>query len=58
MEPVRYHFSQAINCIFELPTEAARKLLPRGVEPVEPNHGLSLMGVTLFDFSESPLGPY
>jgi hypothetical protein len=58
MEPVRYHFSQAINCMFELPTEAARKLLPKGVEPVEPNHGASLMGVTLFDFSDSPLGPY
>ena len=58
MEPVRYHFSNGINCMFELPTEVARKLLPRGVEPVEPHHGSSLLGVTEFDFSDSPLGPY
>lgn len=58
MDPVRYHFSNGINCIFELPTELARKWLPRGLEPVEANHGVSLLGVTLFDFSDSPLGPY
>jgi hypothetical protein len=28
------------------------------LEPVEVNHGVSLMGVTLFDFTESPVGPY
>jgi len=44
--------------MFELPTDVARKLLPRGVEPVEPHHGTSLLGMTLFDFSDSPLGPY
>jgi hypothetical protein len=28
MEPVRYFFSNGINCIFELPTDAARNGCP------------------------------
>ncbi len=58
MDTIRYHFSNGINCIFELPTDTARKILPRHVEPVEVNHGVSLMGITVFDFTESPVGPY
>lgn len=58
METVQYHFSNGINCIFELPTEVARKMLPRGIEPVEIHHGTSILGMTLFDFTDSPLGPY
>lgn len=58
MEPVRYFFSNGINCIFEIPTGTARRWLPRGLEPVEVNHGVSLMGITVFDFTESPVGPY
>lgn len=55
---VQYHISNGINGIFEIPTEAARKYLPAGIEPVEANHGISLIGITMFDFSESPVGPY
>lgn len=55
---VQYHISNGINSIFEIPTEAARQYLPPGLEPVEANHGVSLIGITLFDFSESPVGPY
>lgn len=55
---VQYHISNGINCIFEIPTEAARQYLPAGIEPVEANHGVSLIGITMFDFSESPAGPY
>lgn len=58
MQVVRYHFSNGINCLFEIPTEAARKLLPSGVQPVEIVHGTSLIGITQFDFTESPVGPY
>lgn len=58
MEPVRYFFSNGINCIFEIPAGAARQWLPHGLEPVEANHGVSLLGITLFDFTDSPLGPY
>ncbi|MCW5920768.1 MAG: hypothetical protein KIS77_00345 [Saprospiraceae bacterium] len=55
---VEYHISNGINSIFGIPTEVARKYLPVGIEPVEANHGVSLLGVTMFDFSESPVGPY
>lgn len=55
---VQYHISNGINGIFEIPTEAARKYLPSGVEPVEANHDVSLVGITMFDFCESPVGPY
>jgi hypothetical protein len=58
MNEVRYYFSNGINCLFELPTAVARKFLPAGIEPVEPMHGVSLLGITLFDFTESPVGPY
>lgn len=57
-EVVQYHISNGINSIFEIPTEVARKYLPAGIEPVEVNHGVSLIGITMFDFSESPVGPY
>ena len=57
-EVVQYHISNGINCIFEIPTARARKFLPAGIEPVEANHGVSLVGITMFDFSESPVGPY
>ncbi len=47
-----------MNCLFEIPTEAALTLLPAGVQPVEIVHGASLIGITMFDFTESPIGPY
>lgn len=55
---VQYQISSGINCIFGIPTETARQYLPAGIEPVEANHGVSLVGITMFDFSESPVGPY
>ncbi|HRI62521.1 MAG TPA: hypothetical protein PK228_22425 [Saprospiraceae bacterium] len=55
---VQYHISNGVNCIFEIPTETARQYLPAGIEPVEANHGISLIGITMFDFSGSPVGPY
>lgn len=58
MQVVRYHFSNGMNSLFEIPTEVARKLLPAGVQPVEVVHGTSLIGITMFDFNESPVGPY
>jgi hypothetical protein len=58
MQVVQYPISNGINCIFEIPTETARKYLPKGIEPVEANHGVSLIGITMFDFPDSPVGPY
>jgi hypothetical protein len=54
----RYGYRNAINGFFEFPTENARRILPRGIEPVEPHHGSSVLAVTVFDFHESEVGEY
>jgi hypothetical protein len=54
----RYGFRDAISGFFEFPTENARGILPRGLEPVEPHHGTSIFAVTVFDFDESEVGSY
>jgi hypothetical protein len=53
-----YLYRDAINGFFEFPTEAARSILPRGLQPVEPHHGQSILAVTAFEFHESPVGEY
>jgi len=54
----RYGYRDAISGFFEFPTDNARRILPRGVEPVEPHHGTSIFAVTVFDFHESEVGEY
>jgi len=54
----RYGYANAINGFFEFPTENARRVLPRGMEPVEVHHGSSVMAVTVFHFNESEVGEY
>ena len=58
MSLTRYGFAHAISGFFELPTENARTLLPRMLEPVELHHGTSVLSITVFDFVESVVGPY
>jgi hypothetical protein len=54
----RYGYRDAISGFFEFPTDNARRVLPRGMEPVEVHHGTSILAVTVFDFTESEVGPY
>jgi len=54
----RYGYRDAISGFFEFPTDNARRILPRGIEPVEPHHGTSILAVTVFDFHESEVGAY
>lgn len=54
----RYAFTHAISGLFEFPTDNARKLVPRPLEPVELHHGSSVLSITVFDFVESVVGPY
>lgn len=54
----RYGYRDAISGFFEMPTENARRVLPRGIEPVEVHHGTSILAVTVFDFDESEVGEY
>jgi hypothetical protein len=55
---VEYPFRDALSGFFELPHEVARGLLPHGPEPIEVRHGRAALSVTLFDFTQSPVGPY
>ena len=54
----RYGFRQAAGGFFEFPTENARRILPAHIEPVELHHGGSIFSMTVFDFTESMVGPY
>lgn len=58
MSLTRYGYRNAINGFFEFPTENARRVLPRGIEPVEVHHGSSVLAVTVFLFHESEVGEY
>jgi hypothetical protein len=54
----RYGYKNAISGFFEFPTENARRILPRHLEPAELHHGTSIFSMTAFDFTESMVGPY
>jgi hypothetical protein len=54
----RYGYRDALSGFFEFPTDNARRVLPKGFEPVEPHHGTSVLAVTVFDFDESEVGSY
>jgi hypothetical protein len=56
--PRLYHYRDAINGFFEFPTENARAILPHGLQPVEPRHGMSVLTVTAFEFHDSAAGAY
>ena len=56
--PRLYHYRDAINGFFEFPTENARAILPHGLQPVEPHHGMSILTVTAFEFHDSAVGVY
>ena len=54
----RYGYRDAISGFFEFPTDNARRILPKGMEPIEPHHGTSVLAITVFDFNESEVGEY
>jgi hypothetical protein len=56
MPQTRYAFSDAVSAFFEMPTELARDLLPRHLEPLEIRHGSGVFAVTAFHFTESMVG--
>lgn len=58
MEYTYYRFNDVIGAYFEMPTSDARALLPAPIQPVEPQHSRSILGVTIFDFYDSLVGPY
>ncbi len=58
MSLTRYGYKDAISGFFEFPTDNARRVLPKGLEPFELHHGTSILSVIIFDFVESEVGPY
>lgn len=58
MPLTRYGYRNALNGLFELPTDNARRLLPSHLEPAELHHGTSILSVACFDFTESEVGAY
>jgi hypothetical protein len=58
MPLTRYHFKNAVNAFFELPTEVAREILPGPLQPLEVRHGSGVFAVTAFDFTDSEVGAY
>jgi hypothetical protein len=58
MSQTRYHFRNAVSAFFEMPTDSARKLIPEPLEPMEVRHGSAIFAITVFDFTESMVGPY
>jgi hypothetical protein len=58
MTLTRYGYRNAISGFFEFPTENARRILPRHLEPAELHHGSSIFSFTAFDFTESEVGAY
>ena len=53
-----YGFDLCVGGYFEMPTSDARKLLPAHLEPLEVQHGRSILAITAFHFNESMVGEY
>ena len=53
-----YGFDLCVGGYFEMPTSDARKLLPTHLEPMEVQHGRSILAITAFHFNESMVGEY
>jgi hypothetical protein len=54
----RYGYANAISGFFEFPTDNARRILPKHLEPAELHHGSSIFSMTAFDFDRSEVGSY
>lgn len=58
MDLTRYHFSTAIGAFFEMATPDARRILPHHLQPLEAQHGRSILAVNAFRFTDSMVGAY
>ncbi len=58
MPLTKYHFKNAVSAFFEMSRDAAKRALPKHLEPMEVKHGLGVFAVTAFDFTKSEVGSY
>jgi len=57
-EAGHYHFVHGVNCLFQMATSDARRILPSHLEPLEVMHTRSVLAVTCFTFHGGDAGPY
>lgn len=58
MNITKYGFDFCVGAFFEMSTDDARKILPAHLQPMEVQHGRSVMAVLAFQFNESMVGTY
>jgi len=58
MKLTTYEFDHCIGAMFEMSTANARGILPGHLQPLEVQHGRSVLAVLAFRFSASEVGPY
>ncbi len=58
MKPTTYEFEHCIGAMFEMSTANARTILPSHLQPLEVQHGRSVLAVLAFRFTGSEVGPY
>lgn len=54
----RYGFRNCMGAFSQMDTRNARNLLPRHLQPVEAQHGRSVLAILAFQFTESEVGAY
>ncbi|WP_405285251.1 hypothetical protein V3331_06365 [Gaopeijia maritima] len=54
----RYGFQNCMGAFFQMDTANARALLPSHLEPIEAQHGRSVLAILAFQFTESEVGAY
>lgn len=58
MNLTRYGFRTCMGAFFQMDTDNARSLLPTHLEPIEAQHGRSVLAILAFQFTESEVGAY
>lgn len=54
----RYGFRNCMGAFFQMDTRNARDILPRHLQPIEAQHGRSVLAILAFQFTESEVGAY
>lgn len=54
----RYGFQNCMGAFFQMDTRNALELLPEHLQPIEAQHGRSVLAILAFQFTESEVGAY
>lgn len=58
MALTRYGFRNCMGAFFQMDSRNARDLLPRHLQPIEAQHGRSVLAILAFQFTASEVGAY